>query len=966
MAITASTLTTIVVFLPMVFATGITAKFTRGLALAVAFSLVSSLFVALTVVPLLASFLFRKGKIGVVSDADAASATGLKGRLMSWQGFEKARAKYRRALEATLRRRKLALGLVILAFVLSLAAVPFLGTEFMPVMDQDMLFIKLGMPVGTSLEETNRVSLMVEELARKQPEVNIITAQVGSQAEVSPSDSASEMSASGTHEAILYIGLKKKELRKRSGPQVLEALRSGLPKIKGLKFDTLDVSSGFMGGSRTPVDIKLFGKDLGLLKTLADRMVERVRDVPGIRDATHSLASGKPEYHIRLDRVRAAQLGLMVGQVGTAVQTATIGKVATRYRDADEEIDVRVRFQERYRDSIDEVRSIPLVTAANKTVYVDQIATLESGSGPIQITRENQARRVSLTANVIGRDLGSVIRDVKSRLAGFEKELPSGYFLEYGGAYEQMIDAFKILFAAFALATLLVYMVMASQFESLLHPFIIMFTIPLGFIGVVAGLFLWGMTVNLPVLIGFILLEGIAVNNGIVMIDYVNQLVRSGVEKKEAILRGCATRLRPVLLTALTTILGMLPMAMTKSSGAEMRAPIAVTVLAGLDGHDVPDPVRHSHHLQHVREGVVQKSARLDLILEEGADLAVVVELRGLGDLADRAGSLRRRLDGLVDDVRDGDGLLQAHRADRLIQVQETVVGADMAFAGKVVGHDERLDLELVEPLEGLLDPGAGFAAALELGDEPGDDLDLLLRVQPFLELEGLLEHLRRRVGRLGLEMAFDALLQIGVEDGLRVRIGVVLASQEQPIEPALPEQVEGELGRLLEVLQDVGFEVPLDPPGRGTLETGVLHPAGDVARQALERRDPAHMDVVEPRLSPAEEQDADPAVFFQDGQERPDIEILVEDDPVPRAMGQVQGLEEAFRGAREYGQAREVVRGQALDAEGGDGLEVPGQGLLLVPGEVRGLEADLALLEEPLSETAISFFDSRPLSVSR
>jgi len=582
MAITASTLTTIVVFLPMVFATGITAKFTRGLALAVAFSLVSSLFVALTVVPLLASFLFRKGKIGLASDVDAPPAAGFRGRLMSWQGFGKARAKYRKALEATLRRRKLSLGLVILAFVLALAAVPFLGTEFMPVMDQDMLFIKLGMPVGTSLEETNRVSMMVEELARKQPEVSIITAQVGSQAEVSPSDSASEMSASGTHEAILYMGLKKKEMRKRSGAQVLEALRSGLPKIKGLKFDSLDVSSGFMGGARTPVDIKLFGKDVGMLKTLADRMVERVRDVPGIRDATHALASGKPEYHIRLDRVRAAQLGLMVGQVGTAVQTATIGKVATRFRDADEEIDVRVRFQERYRDSIDEVRTIPLVTAANKTVYVDQIATLESGSGPISITRENQSRRVSLTANVIGRDLGSVIRDVKSRLAGFEKELPSGYFLEYGGAYEQMIDAFKILLAAFALATLLVYMVMASQFESLLHPFIIMFTIPLGFIGVVAGLFVWGMTVNLPVLIGFILLEGIAVNNGIVMIDYVNQLVRSGVEKKEAILRGCATRLRPVLLTALTTILGMLPMAMTKSSGAEMRAPIAVTVLAGL------------------------------------------------------------------------------------------------------------------------------------------------------------------------------------------------------------------------------------------------------------------------------------------------------------------------------------------------------------------------------------------------
>jgi len=581
MAITASTLTTIVVFLPMVFASGITAKFTRGLALAVAFSLVSSLFVALTIVPLLSSFLFKK-KGSVPALGGGAPRTGLMKRLSTWQEFNKARARYRRALEATLRRRKLALGLVILAFVLSMVAVPFLGTEFMPVMDQDMLFLKLGLTEGTSLEETNRVSLMVEELARKLPEVNIITTQVGSQAEVNPSDSASEMSASGTHEAILYIGLKKKDLRGRTGTQVLEAIRNGLPKIKGLKFDSLDVSSSFMGGARTPVDIKLFGKDLDLLKTLADRMVERVRDVPGVRDATHSLAAGKPEYHIRLDRVRAAQLGLMVGQVGGTVQAATIGKVATRYRDADEEIDVRVKFQKRYRDSIDEIRTIPLVTAANKTVYVDQIATVESGSGPIKISRENQSRRVSLTANVVGRDLGGVIRDVKARLAGFEKELPQGYFLEYGGAYEQMIDAFKTLLAAFALATLLVYMVMASQFESLLHPFIIMFTIPLGFIGVVVGLFLWGMPVNMPVLIGFILLEGIAVNNGIVMIDYVNQLIRSGVEKREAILQGCATRLRPVLLTALTTILGMLPMAMSKSSGSEMRAPIAVTVLAGL------------------------------------------------------------------------------------------------------------------------------------------------------------------------------------------------------------------------------------------------------------------------------------------------------------------------------------------------------------------------------------------------
>jgi len=275
-------------------------------------------------------------------------------------------------------------------------------------------------------------------------------------------------------------------------------------------------------------------------------------------------------------------MGLLVGQVENTVQTATLGKVATRFRDADEEVDVRVRFKPEYRNRLDDIKSIPLQTAFNKTVYLEQVADISEGEGPIRINRENQSRRVSVTANIAGRDLGSVIRDVKSRLSGVEQSLPAGYFLEYGGAYEQMIDAFKVVLAAFALAILLIYMVMASQFESLRHPFIIMFTIPLGLIGVVFGLLVTGKPLNLPVMIGFILLAGIAVNNGIVMIDYMNQLIRSGVDKRTAILDGASTRLRPVLLTALTTILGMLPMAFTTSSGAEMRSPIAIAVVGGL------------------------------------------------------------------------------------------------------------------------------------------------------------------------------------------------------------------------------------------------------------------------------------------------------------------------------------------------------------------------------------------------
>lgn len=191
-------------------------------------------------------------------------------------------------------------------------------------------------------------------------------------------------------------------------------------------------------------------------------------------------------------------------------------------------------------------------------------------------------RKISVTANIAGRDLGSVVKDIKARLADLEKQLPAGYFIEYGGAYEQMIDAFKVLAAAFALALLLVYMVMASQFEHFLHPFVIMFTIPLAIIGVVFGLLIAGKPVSLPALIGVILLAGIAVNNGIVMIDYINQLIRKGLDRREAVIKGAVTRLRPVLLTALTTILGMLPMAISRSSGSEFRSPMAVAVVGGL------------------------------------------------------------------------------------------------------------------------------------------------------------------------------------------------------------------------------------------------------------------------------------------------------------------------------------------------------------------------------------------------
>jgi HAE1 family hydrophobic/amphiphilic exporter-1 len=571
MAITASTLTTIAVFFPMVFARGITGKLTQGLALSIAFALLASLFVALTIVPMVASLLFK---------ANHNKETGEKS--VPKIQFEKPRNFYRKILEKTLKHRGLVLAGVLGLLVLSFALVPFLGTEFFPSSDQDMIILKVKMPVGTSLEETNRVANLVEGVMDQEPEIETISAQIGSAAEEDPSDLAGGFSNAGTHEGILWVGLVPQDERKASDQEVLERIRRKLPQLKGVKFEALDMSQQMMGGATAPVEIKVFGKDLYQLKDIADNIVSRIENVEGLRDVTHTFAEGKPEYHIEINREKASRMGLMVSQIANTVQTASLGKVATRYREGNEEVDIRVRFKEQSRDDLSDIKNIPILTPSNQVILLEQVASISKGEGPIQIDRENQARVVTVLANIAGRDLGSVVRDIQQRLAGLERGLPPGYFIEFGGQYEDMQEAFKIMAFAFALATLLVYMIMASQFESFKHPFVIMFTIPLGLIGVILALLVSGKPISLPVLIGFIILGGIAVNNGIVMVDYINQLKRRGVDKKEAILQGCSVRLRPVLITALTTILGMLPMAISTSQGAEMRAPMAIAVVGGL------------------------------------------------------------------------------------------------------------------------------------------------------------------------------------------------------------------------------------------------------------------------------------------------------------------------------------------------------------------------------------------------
>ncbi len=571
MAITASTLTTIAVFFPMMFATGITGKLTRGLALAIAFSLLASLFVALTIIPMTASLLFRERRGRPGSEEKPRK-----------RRFDQLRDRYRLWLRWALQRRGRVLTGVLVLFLLSFVLMPFIGMEFMPASDRDMLVLKVIMPVGTAIEETDRVVAEVEELLSQHPYVDIISAQIGSQAEENPADSASEFSTSGAQEGLLWVGLTSQDERPISDLQILEEIRNRLPRLKDVRFEALDMGQMMMGAAAAPIEIKIFGKEIPRLKQIADEIVANIRDVEGLRDVAHTFSEGKPEYQIRIDRGRASRLGLTVGQIGNTVQTASLGQIATRYREGDEETDVRVRLNERFRSDLEGIRNIPIMTPMGVMVRLDQVATITRGEGPIRITRENQAREVTVAANIAGRDLNSIMQDVIERTSHIQQSLPSGYFLEFGGQFEEMQSAFLIMIGVFALATLLVYMIMASQFESFKHPLVIMFTIPLSLIGVVLALLITNMTVSLVSMIGFVMLAGIAVNNGIVMVDYINQLKQRGMDKKEAILQACSVRLRPVLITALTTIMGMIPMAISSSAGSEMRAPMAVTVIGGL------------------------------------------------------------------------------------------------------------------------------------------------------------------------------------------------------------------------------------------------------------------------------------------------------------------------------------------------------------------------------------------------
>ncbi len=568
MAIIASTLTTLAVFVPILFVPGIAGVLFNDMAIAIVFSLTASLLVALTLIPLMASRILKMDDIARRSKV-ITTVTGWVTDLLVWLDD-----RYHRSLRYALHHRTLIILATVGLFIISLTLYPFIGAEFMPDTDQSQIQLAIERAPGTSLEETRQTFASLENLIRREvPEAENIYINFGTGEGFS-----AIFGTAASNEGEILIRLSDLEDRDRSQFAIEDTLRRYFNQYPGVDF-TFSQGGNMFGGRDIEVVIK--GYDLTVSRQIATQVEERLTTIAGLVNINKSFETGKPEYQVRFDRERLSAFGLSTSTVARTVSSYIGGTVATRYREQGDEYDVFVQLQKPFRSSKEDITNLFITSPAGLHIPLEQVASVVRDESPVTIEREDQERVVAVSCDVSGRDLQSALSEVRAALN--EMSFPADFRWEIGGAAEDFQESFQALGLAILAAIFLVYMVMASQFESLLDPFIILFTIPLAFIGILWALFLTSTTMSVTALIGGMLLVGIVVNNGIVMIDYINQLrEKHGYELMEAVIEGGRRRMRPVLMTAVTTILAMLPLSFGLGASAETWSPMARAVIGGL------------------------------------------------------------------------------------------------------------------------------------------------------------------------------------------------------------------------------------------------------------------------------------------------------------------------------------------------------------------------------------------------
>jgi HAE1 family hydrophobic/amphiphilic exporter-1 len=554
-AVVASTLTTIAVFLPLAFVEGIAGQLFRDQALTVTFALAISLLVAVTLIPMMASSRGRQAQVNLKEEGFASRFANAYGRI----------------LDAALRRRGMALMVATVFLVLAVILLRQLGTELVPQFEQGRFEVELEASPGTPLEETDRLVRRMQTAASARDSVRMTygIAGSGNRIDANPTESGENIArmlvaldegSDAETESDVMEGLRRQS-------SAMAGLETGFSRPELLSFDR-------------PLEIEIQGYDLARLRDAGDRVKQRLSTSDRFADIESSLERGHPEVQIFFDQERAASLGMTVKEISDQVVGKIRGQVATRYSWRDRKIDVLVRMGEDERSSIDAIRELIVNPESERPVPLSAVADIRIAEGPAEIRRSDQERTVLITADVAHGDLGSAVGVAQALLAGFE--LAPGLDMRITGQSEEMSASFRSLLFALALAIFLVYLVMASQFESLLHPFVILFSIPLAAVGVAVALWLTDTRLSVIVFIGLIMLAGIVVNNAIVLVDLINKLREQGRERLDAIREAARLRLRPIMMTTLTTVLGLTPMALGLGEGAEMRTPMAITVIGGL------------------------------------------------------------------------------------------------------------------------------------------------------------------------------------------------------------------------------------------------------------------------------------------------------------------------------------------------------------------------------------------------
>ena len=574
MAISASTLTTISVFLPLLFMGGIVGVLFKQLAVLTTITLIASLITALSITPMLASRLLKP----ITHDSKP------KGKFYQWSEsvFEAMEAFYKKTLGWAVYHKTFTIVTAVLIFAFTLFVGSRIGTDYIPEFDSGDVSVQFEMEIGTSARETERIArrierIMLEEIPEMQSQFTIVgQTDDGALTTVGFQE--------GKNIGSLVLRMGRPDERDRSAWEAANAVRKRIeqevPEVSNYTVHGGSLFSSALLGNVKPIEVEITGHNFDQLNEVALRIESELRQIEGLTNIENTIDPGKAEYEIRVDKDKASELGLNSAMVAMQVRQSIYGAEAGEFSESGNEYDIVVRYAPEFRNSPQDLGNIMISTLTGQKFPVREIATIEQVRGPLEIRREEQQRIVKVTADLDGISLGEGAMQVQQMLEQFPHQ--QGIGVELGGQITDQGDSFASLRLIFLAGILLVYMVMASQFESLKDPFIIIFAIPFSIIGIVWAFVITGLTLSVVTFIGAIMLLGIVVNNGIVLVDYTNLLRKRGYKLIDAVQEGGRSRLRPVLMTSFTTILGMVPMALSTGMGAEMWSPLGITIIGGL------------------------------------------------------------------------------------------------------------------------------------------------------------------------------------------------------------------------------------------------------------------------------------------------------------------------------------------------------------------------------------------------